>query len=147
MRHLFSGATEKFEGRFTTIAEYSFLPLPVQGAHVPVLIGGLSDAAMRRAATRGDMWQASMVGPEEFRPLGEKVKALAGDRVVTVGAETRYGTDWGTRLSGETGDALRAEVAAWADAGCDHLSVGFRKAGRIVEDMEFFAREIFPAFR
>jgi probable F420-dependent oxidoreductase len=121
MRHLYSGSTEKFDGRFTSIADYSFLPLPVQGEHLPILIGGLSEAAMRRAATRGDMWQASMVGPEEFRPLGERVKHLAGDRKVTVGAETRFGTNWGTRLTGENGDELRAEVAAWRDAGCEHL--------------------------
>jgi probable F420-dependent oxidoreductase len=148
MRHLWSGDDSPFVGRFNHLENYSFAPLPPQGADIPILIGGRSDAALRRAATVGDAWQSSDQTPEQFRPMAETVKRLAGEqgRHVTVGTEVRYGTDWGARLSGDNPDELRAAVAAWRDAGCEHLSVGFRQLDMIVPHMELFAREVFPAF-
>jgi probable F420-dependent oxidoreductase len=147
LRHLFSGSSEPFTGRFTTLVDYSFLPLPLQGETMPIMIGGQSEAALRRAAAHGDMWQASAYTPEEFAPVGARVKSMAGDRTITVGAETRMGCAWRARLSEEDGDLLRSQVAAWHDAGCDHLSIGFRRRGHLLEDLQFFAREVFPAYR
>ena len=49
-RHLWSGSTEPFEGRFHRFSDFTFGPLPAQGAALPIVIGGRSDAAIRRAA-------------------------------------------------------------------------------------------------
>src|SRR3984893_11478360 len=49
-RHLWSGSREPFVGRFYGFPDGVFDPLPIQGAQLPLLIGGRSDAALRRAA-------------------------------------------------------------------------------------------------
>jgi probable F420-dependent oxidoreductase len=147
MRHLFSGSTEPFEGRFHQLADYRFAPLPPQGASLPILVGGLSPAAYRRAALLGDMWQSSTLDYETFRSHAEAVKALAGERQVSVGTEVRYGPEWGAEGDGTMGDKFRAEVASWEAVGCERISIGFRPVSDFVSRMELFAREVLPAYR
>jgi len=147
MRHLFSGSTEPFEGRFHRLADYRFAPLPPQGADLPILVGGLSPAAYRRAATLGDMWQSSTLDYETFRSHAEKVKALSGERRVSVGTEVRYGPEWGADLGGTMGDKFLADVAAWQAVGCERISIGFRPVADFVNRMELFAHEVLPAFQ
>ncbi|MBV9826077.1 MAG: TIGR03619 family F420-dependent LLM class oxidoreductase [Alphaproteobacteria bacterium] len=45
-----------FDGKFATFAEMHVNPKPVQ-QHPPFWVGGLSDAALRRAAAIADVWQ------------------------------------------------------------------------------------------
>ena len=49
-RHLWSGSTEPFRGRFHTIEDFAFGPLPVQEP-LPIVIGGRAEPALRRAGT------------------------------------------------------------------------------------------------
>jgi probable F420-dependent oxidoreductase len=60
-------------------------PAPVR-QDVPVLIGGHSRAALRRAAGLGDGWYASNISPHEFGKLVESLRTLPGGGAVTVGA-------------------------------------------------------------
>ena len=53
-------------------------PAPTQGGTLPILIGGHSRAAMRRAARAGDGWYASNVTVEQFADL---VRTLRGIEV------------------------------------------------------------------
>jgi alkanesulfonate monooxygenase SsuD/methylene tetrahydromethanopterin reductase-like flavin-dependent oxidoreductase (luciferase family) len=46
----------------------------VPGGRVPVLIGGTSDSAIRRAVRRGDGWTSGGGGPRAAAPLVEKVR-------------------------------------------------------------------------
>jgi len=39
-RHLWSGSKEPFEGVFNTVRDFTFDPLPVQGAEIPLWSGG-----------------------------------------------------------------------------------------------------------
>lgn len=48
-----------FAGRFYTVPPSHVEPRPVQRPRPPILIGGSSEAAYRRAAVRGDGWVAS----------------------------------------------------------------------------------------
>jgi probable F420-dependent oxidoreductase len=56
----------RFEGRYHRFADMPFTPKPVQPS-IPVVIGGVSPAAIRRAARLGDGWH----------PLGLSSEALA----------------------------------------------------------------------
>src|SRR6476619_4986296 len=47
-RHLWSGATEPFRGRFHTVEDFVFGPLPVQ-APLPIVIGARDEPPIRRA--------------------------------------------------------------------------------------------------
>lgn len=54
VRQLLSKESVTFEGEFTTLENVTIYPRPP--AHVPMYVGGWSDAALRRAATIGDAW-------------------------------------------------------------------------------------------
>jgi probable F420-dependent oxidoreductase len=64
-----------FEGRFTSLADVTIEPKPIQKPHPPVWIGGRSDAARRRAARYGAwlpyLYSASALrrGVDELRGL------------------------------------------------------------------------------
>ena len=48
-------------------------PTPVNGV-VPIIVGGMSDAAIRRAVRWGIGWTAGGVGPDQVGPFAEKVR-------------------------------------------------------------------------
>ena len=65
-RHLWSGSTEPFEGRFHPLTDFAFEPLPAQGAGLPILVGGRVEAALRRAGTLADGYHSSATSPEHY---------------------------------------------------------------------------------
>src|SRR5260370_21242025 len=66
-RHLWSGAQGPFAGQFFGYEEGDFGPPPPQGERLPILIGGGSDAALKRAGTLRDVWQSTGLNPDEYR--------------------------------------------------------------------------------
>jgi alkanesulfonate monooxygenase SsuD/methylene tetrahydromethanopterin reductase-like flavin-dependent oxidoreductase (luciferase family) len=56
MRTLWTDAAPSFEGRFVSFSGVLQRPLPVQRPHPPLVVGGHSDAAMRRAARTAHGW-------------------------------------------------------------------------------------------
>ncbi len=136
-RHLWSGAGGPFDGQFYGYDEGYFGPPPPQGERLPILIGGNSDAALKRAGTLGDAWQSTGLKPEDFSLKAEQLRRFAAGRRVEVGARTR--------LDGDP-DAVLAKVRAFQKAGAEHVCAYFGKA---VEDflpgMRTFAREVMPA--
>src|ERR1700738_951487 len=84
-RHLWSGAGGQFEGEFYRYDEGYFGPPPPQGERLPILIGGASDAALRRAGTLGDIWQSTGLSPEDFGLGAEKGRRFAHGRRVGFG--------------------------------------------------------------
>jgi len=62
-RHLWSGSTEPFRGRFHQFEDFVFGPLPAQGAALPIWVGGRAEAALRRAGILGDGYHSSASGP------------------------------------------------------------------------------------
>lgn len=85
-----------------------FAPQPT--ARVPLLIGGKSEAALRRAARVGDLWQAYNVSTDQFRELHARLRELAGERPVSAGTVIR-------------GDAPANAVETWRAAGAEHLAI------------------------
>jgi probable F420-dependent oxidoreductase len=136
-RHLWSGSEGPFDGEFYNYDEGYFGPLPPQRERLPILIGGNSDAALRRAGTLGDVWQSTGLKPEDFGAKAEQVRLYANGRRVEVGARTS--------LTGDP-DTVRARVTAFQKAGAEHVCAYF---GSTVEDfvpgMRTFAREVMPA--
>jgi probable F420-dependent oxidoreductase len=137
LRHLWSGTDGPFDGRFYPYEEGYFGPLPPQGDKLPILIGGNSDAAIRRAATLGDIWQSTRLTPDEFRLKAEQLRRDADGRHVELGARTS--------LIGDP-DTVLARVKAFRDAGAQHVCAYF---GATVEDfvpgMRTFAQKVMPA--
>lgn len=65
-RHLWSGSTEPFLGRFHQLEDFSFAPLPVQGASLPIWGGGRSSRAVRRSVGLTDGWHGAQTGPDDL---------------------------------------------------------------------------------
>ena len=149
-RHLWSGSREPFTGAFHQIRDFAFEPLPAQGANLPVIIGGHSPAALRRAGTLGDGYQSSSTGPDAYAgrvPLIRAAAEASGRPMPALSARVAVddGPPGGSgyRLSGSAADML-AEVRAFTGIGVEHLAVGFepREPERYVAAMERFDREV-----
>ena len=63
-----------FEGRFTTLNEFSLKPMPIQKPRPPIWISGRKNVAMRRAARYGDGWLPYMYTPERLASSIEVIK-------------------------------------------------------------------------
>jgi probable F420-dependent oxidoreductase len=145
-RHLWSGSLEPFHGRFTSFDDFTFEPLPLQGASVPILVGGHSDAALKRAATLGDAWQGTYIGMEpgqslrDFRDAVGRLREVGSGRRIAIGARIW----WGAHLAG-TSEEMAAQVREWEEAGCEDLTIAFGPADVAIERMRRFADEVMPA--
>ena len=56
IRALWMQDKPQFDGRFTRISGIQQKPMPVQSPHPPIVIGGMSQTALRRAARQGNGW-------------------------------------------------------------------------------------------
>jgi probable F420-dependent oxidoreductase len=154
-RHLWSGSREPFEGRFHALTDFEFDPLPVQGASLPILVGGGSDAALARAGRLGDGWQATAAGPDVVSQRMEKVRVAAeaaGRPMPRLSARVRVRlgetTGQGYALRGSAEQAA-ADVRAFADLGVEHLALAFEPtdATGITAAVERFSSEVEPLVR
>ncbi len=129
-RHLWSGSREPFAGKYYGYQDGVFDPLPVQGADLALLIGGRSDAALKRVGQHALFWQTTTATPEMFPALVDKIRAEPNGARVEPGTVMTF-----------TGDveAARATIRTWEAAGARHLSVGFGPFDGRVERMRQFA--------
>jgi alkanesulfonate monooxygenase SsuD/methylene tetrahydromethanopterin reductase-like flavin-dependent oxidoreductase (luciferase family) len=130
-RHLWGGSKDPFEGEFNQLRDYSFDPLPVQGAELPIWCGGRSDRILRRAALLCNGYHAAQLGPEQIAERVPKLRALteeAGRPMSTISVRVRV------RVDGEpiekyslhgAPEEMVSEVVAFARAGVDELVLVF----------------------
>lgn len=131
-RHLWSGNRAPFEGRYYGFSDGVFEPLPTRGADLPLLIGGRSDAAVRRAGRHANYWQTTTATPELFPSLVEKIRAEPNGQRVEVGTVTAFNTR-------DALESVTEAVRTWEKAGAQHVSVGFGPAEGRLERMRAFA--------
>ena len=151
-RHLWSGSVEPFQGRFHTLDDFEFAPLPAQGADVPIVIGGRAEAALRRAGGLADGYHSSATSPAGF---GQRASV-----VVAAAAEAGRGAPWlssrvRVQFDAATDDSyavrgnpveMAAEIEAFAAQGATHMALHFETtdADEVVRRAERFAREVIP---
>ena len=78
MRALWNQPTPSFAGRFVSFEGVIERPRPVQQPHPPIVIGGHSPAALRRAVTSGNGWYGWELGLEETARLLGELREIAG---------------------------------------------------------------------
>lgn len=66
MREFWKGERVEFHGEFYHVSGYTMHPTPVQ-RRIPVLFGGHSDFAIRRAARSGDGWHPTQITLDQLR--------------------------------------------------------------------------------
>jgi probable F420-dependent oxidoreductase len=75
MKTLWTQDDPQFDGRYHRFSGMKFSPKPLQRPHIPLLIGGVSRAAIRRAARVGNGWHPNGLEPKE---LAQKMGELRG---------------------------------------------------------------------
>ena len=151
-RHLWSGSSEPFRGRFHSFEDFVFAPLPDQGANLPIVIGGRSEPALRRTGALADGYHASQAGPATYAeriPVIRAAAEAAGRPMPWLSARVRVQfdgeTDDGYAVRGSHGE-MAAEVHAFGELGVTHLALGFPSddPAQLVARAERFAREVAP---
>ena len=106
-------------------------PKPAQGAALPILVGGDSPAALRRAARLGDGWIASQLSPEEARHGRQRLHALAAAAGRTTAPEVHLRAPNGAVID-------RALLDGYRRAGVDELLVDLHHTAESTD--EYFRR-------
>jgi probable F420-dependent oxidoreductase len=148
-RHLWSGSTEPFEGAFHSFRDYVFGPLPVQGARLPIVVGGSSDAAMRRAGALGDGYQSTGSGAADFErrvPIIRAAAETAGRPTPRLSARISVLSERPPGRFALTGDAaaMRADIRTLAGLGVEEVDLAFEatEPDKLAADIERFDREV-----
>jgi probable F420-dependent oxidoreductase len=115
MRTLWRDDVASFGGEFVSFDSVRVNPKPVRDRRIPIVLGGNSDAALRRAAAWGDGWYGFNV---------DDVPAAA-ERIATLQALCREADrdPDELRLAVALRDPQRSDVAALAELGVDELVV------------------------
>jgi len=90
-----AGDPVRFDGTFYRFAPFAMNPKPPQGARLPVLGGGESDAALGRVAAACDGWHPLGLGPEQVRDALARLEpflARAGRSMADLFLTARPGT-------------------------------------------------------
>jgi probable F420-dependent oxidoreductase len=154
MRTLWSEEDPKFDGKYSRFSGMKFSPKPLQKPGIPLVIGGVSDAAIRRAARLGDGWQPLGLAPESLAPgiasLREQARASGRDPSQIPVSITLGLAPPGTRrrhaLGTETAEVL-ANAKAYAALGVDTLVISANTSDPVEarNRMEMVAREVLTA--
>jgi len=148
-RHLWSGSSEPFRGRFHTIEDFAFGPLPVQ-APLPIVIGGRAEPALHRAGAHADGYHSSATGPAQYAariPVIAAGAAAAGRPMPSLSARVRVEFDQadgdGYAMRGSA-EAVAREVRDFAALGVGHLALSFATTdpAGLVTRAERFEREV-----
>ena len=132
-RHLWSGSSEPFHGRFHELDDFVFGPLPAQRSSLPIWIGGRTEPALRRAGRIADGYHSSATSPESYAKRIPVIRAAAheADRPMpTLSARVRVVFDEPAESADPRPYAIRgdarqmlAEVAKWEDLGVELLTI------------------------
>ena len=142
--------------RFTGCRTFAFEPCPVQGAHLPVIVGGRSAGALRRAGALGDGYHSTGTRPDEYSERLPAIRAAAegaGRPMPRLSARLAARFDApasGGSVLGPDPASMIERVRAFAAIGVDELAVGFepRDPDAFVAAVERFDREVVqPAAR
>ncbi|MBJ21313.1 MAG: LLM class F420-dependent oxidoreductase [bacterium] len=93
LRTLWTQEKPSFEGRFTTFSGIQSHPMPIQKPHPPIIVGGNSPPALRRAVSQGDGWYgffmdvaaaAAMIGALEETAKSTERPDFLGRLTITI---------------------------------------------------------------
>ena len=169
-RALWSSDRPEFHGEFVELNDVLFKPRPVQ-ERLPIWVGGLSDAAIRRAVRKGDGWHVprfSVAGMARqmvrLREIAEAEHRDLSTLVVSNRPEVRFArAPIEPELAQDLNDGdpapgaqpiigppayVAERLAAFAESGISHLVVDLHEGGtldEVVEAMHTFSQSVMPA--
>jgi probable F420-dependent oxidoreductase len=113
MRTLWRDDVASYDGRFVGFDAIRVNPKPVRDRRIPIVLGGNSDAALRRVAAWGDGWYGfNLDGPAAARERIDSLGRLCAE-------EGRDRAELGVSVA--LRDPSVGDIGALADAGVDEL--------------------------
>lgn len=155
-----------YSGEFYEFPDVSVTPKPARPGGPPILVGGNSAAALRRAVRHGDGWHGLMLLPDEVRSHKAELARIAAQDGRT--DEVPVTLLMGLRLTRDpsiypaldhehrqaavlgTPDQLVEQLIGYRDAGVEHIQLAATAdetfEGMLpVDVMELVLREVWPA--
>lgn len=127
MRELWTNPDPHFNGDRVTFRDALFAPRPE--GHLPLVVGGVGDAALRRVARYGDGWHAIHSDVEAIRTAKARLDELSEGRELEIQLRISANVSETRRLGGPgiegDPDTVRAAVEAYRAAGVDLLILDF----------------------
>ena len=155
MKELWTQEDPSYQGRFHSFSGMKFSPKPAQKPHIPLLIGGTSRAAIRRAARAGNGWHPTALDPETLsqgiRYLRERVLGEGREPAeIPVSVSAAIGEAPQGRYSlGEDPAEILQKAQVYESLGVDRLviSPNTRDGAKMLPSLEMLAERVLPAFR
>jgi len=113
MRRLWGHDPSEYKGEFVQFEGARSYPKPINGARLPILVGGQTEAALKRAAAYGDGWCGFNLTAEE---TAEKINRLR----VLLKANNRK-TDGFEFSMSPLASSTPTDLKSYRDAGVDEL--------------------------
>jgi probable F420-dependent oxidoreductase len=126
LKALWVESEPRFAGKFFNFGPVKFEPKPLQRPHPPLLFGGESDTALRRAAALGDGWYG--VGHTPASAAAQRAKLEA-----ELARAGRAGVPFEITVSHGAAALTRDDCARYRDAGVDRIVVLPWTSGRDAE--------------
>jgi probable F420-dependent oxidoreductase len=122
LRALWTEEVASFSGRYVSFEPVRFEPKPAQRPHPPILVGGESEAALRRAAALGDGWYGVGHTPESAGAQVRRLRELLSE-------EGRAEVPFDFTVIHGGGELTADAVRRYADAGITRVvSLPWRRA-------------------
>jgi probable F420-dependent oxidoreductase len=156
-KRLSAGGEVSYDGETYSFAPVHSVPGSVQRPHPPILIGGVSNPALRRVVRHGG-WLALALGPEQIKERMQKLRETADAagrrfedlhlayKIFINPGEPKLGP-FGERDIGSGSEAqIKDDLKAILDAGFQKIVIRYRgdSAAAQMEQMERFAADIAP---
>ncbi|MFQ5471432.1 MAG: TIGR03619 family F420-dependent LLM class oxidoreductase [Dehalococcoidia bacterium] len=159
MIELWTSDSPSFDGKYFQFDDIVFEPKPTQKPHPPILVGGNSRPAMRRAAALGDGWMPWLVTRDKLREHLEYLQEQPGfaersrpfevvTPLVVLNVEDYSHKELGRAKGPRTKEEVIEEIGLWAEAGVTGVLVGpgrTKSADHFIGWMEWFAAEAMSA--
>jgi probable F420-dependent oxidoreductase len=154
---LSAGGEVGYQGETYSFEPVHSVPGSVQRPHPPVLIGGVSDPALRRV-TRNDGWLAVALGPEEMPERIAALKRICGEqgrrfedlqmvyKIFINPGEPKQGPFGGRDMGSGSQAQIVDDLKSILEAGFQKIIVRYRgdSAAAQTEQMDRFVSDIVP---
>lgn len=137
LRKLWTEPVVNYRGKYHTITESGLNPMPVQRP-IPIWLGGLAEAVLKRAVRLGDGWMPNYRTFEQAKPTLETIRGYleeAGRPAVSFGIEARVMYD------PNQPEKWLKDVEDWQQAGATHLSLNVMGLGYNTPEQHLSALE------
>ena len=136
LRALWTEGEPEFHGRYFSFGPVRFEPKPVQRPHPPIVFGGETEAALKRAAALGDGWYGVGHSPDTAAVQVQKLHALRT-------AAGRAHLPFEITVSCGVPSLSNDDLCRYADAGVDRVVVlPWRRSREAEERLEELARAV-----